>query len=512
MSFIVHQRIGGRVYAYEVETYWDKEKKSPRQRRRYLGRVDERGNIIPKRVPRPRAALDHGDVTFALQVLREHGILELLRKSFPGLEDALMVLAVNRATRPVPFSRVRSWAMGTTLASRAADLSSQRISRILAMVGEDEASQRRFFAGWIRKQGSRLTLYYDITSMRSLARLNRLLEYGYDRSGGGAQRQLNFGVILDRGSGMPLCYRVMPGSLPDVSTLINTHQELRSMGVEDSFLVLDRGFYSLGNMEAMLQEGAGFLVKVPFSSGMALRLLVKNQRRLLSPGSVQSYGDRVVHVLQGTTMVKDEEVGFLLTYEASKEAEQRERFLRALMEHERKLRGLDLGRWVSRLGREAVLREVAGKYWRFFRITENHRVERRGKAISRVLNRLGRGVFFYKGDMDWREVLDLYASRDDVEKVFRAVKTDLEGLPMRVHSEAAAKGHLFVVFLSSLILAGMRRRMRRSGLAGEMSLPMALQELGKIRRVVLHDGREMLTELTRRQRMIIEKLDIKLET
>jgi len=67
MSYIVHQRIGNRVYAYEVEAYWDKDKKSPRQRRRYLGRVDEHGNIIPKRLPRPRAALDHGDVAFALE-------------------------------------------------------------------------------------------------------------------------------------------------------------------------------------------------------------------------------------------------------------------------------------------------------------------------------------------------------------------------------------------------------------------------------------------------------------
>lgn len=513
MSYIVHQRIGGKVYAYEVVAYWDKEKKSPRQRRRYLGRVDENGRILPKRIPMPKAALDHGDVAFALEVLKQNEVPEVLAESFPRWAEALEVLAIARAVRPVPSSRVRSWALGTTLAQRAARLSSQRISRILDEVGEDEAAQRSFFASWIRRQGGRLTLYYDVTSLPSLSNLNHLLEYGFDRSGRArAQRQLNFGVVLDRQSSMPLCYRVFPGSLPDVSTLMNTLRELRALGVEDCLLVLDRGFYSLGNLLAMLAEEAGFLIKVPFSSGEALKLLRKHRRRLLSPGSARGYGERVIHLVQGELELNGARMGYLLTYEASKEAEQRERFLRALMEQEERLRALDLRRWVSRLGEDGVLREVAGKYRRFFRITKGFEVERRGKAISRTLNRFGREVFFYTGELGWRELLDLYSSKDDVEKVFRGMKTDLEGLPMRAHKESTAKGHLFVIFLASLILAGMRRRLRESGLSERFSLPEVLLELGKVRRIVLHDGSEVLAELTKKQREIVEKLNLRLET
>ena len=501
------------MYAYEVEAYWDKDKKSPRQRRRYLGRVDEHGNIIPKRLPRPRAALDHGDVAFALEVLSEHDIPGLLAESFPRHADALEVLGVSRAVRPMPFSKVRNWAQGTALAEKAVKLSSQRISRTLAEVGGDEAAQRSFFAAWIKRLGSRRTLYYDVTSLPSLSSLNRLLEYGFDRSGrAGTRRQLNFGVVLDRESGMPLCYRVFPGSLPDVATLLGTVRELRALGVEELLLVLDRGFYSLGNLEVLLRMDAGFLVKVPFTSGQALRLLARHQRRLLSPASARSYGERVVHVLQGWMELGGSKVGYLLTYEAGKEAEQRERFLRALMEIERRLLGLDLGRWVGRLGREGVLREVAGSYRRFFRITRGLEVKRRAKAISRVLNHFGREVFFYTGELGWRELLDLYASKDEVEKVFRAMKTDLKGLPMRAHREATAKGHLFVVFLASLILAGMRRRLRESGLSDRLCLPEVLLELSKVRKVVLHDGSEVLTELTKKQREIIGKLNLKLET
>ena len=49
MASIVYwtNKKNGNVYAYSSESYWDKEKKAPRSRRTYLGRVDpETGEII----------------------------------------------------------------------------------------------------------------------------------------------------------------------------------------------------------------------------------------------------------------------------------------------------------------------------------------------------------------------------------------------------------------------------------------------------------------------------------
>ena len=51
MSSIIHitNKATGITYAYESFSFWDKEAKAPRTRRVYLGRVDENGNIIPKK-------------------------------------------------------------------------------------------------------------------------------------------------------------------------------------------------------------------------------------------------------------------------------------------------------------------------------------------------------------------------------------------------------------------------------------------------------------------------------
>jgi hypothetical protein len=37
----------GITYVYESESYWDPEKKQPRNRRKLVGKLDENGNIIP---------------------------------------------------------------------------------------------------------------------------------------------------------------------------------------------------------------------------------------------------------------------------------------------------------------------------------------------------------------------------------------------------------------------------------------------------------------------------------
>lgn len=50
MSYTVVQKIRGKHYLYEVDGYWDKEKKQARQKRRYIGRCDEGGNLIEKKL------------------------------------------------------------------------------------------------------------------------------------------------------------------------------------------------------------------------------------------------------------------------------------------------------------------------------------------------------------------------------------------------------------------------------------------------------------------------------
>ena len=64
----------GITYVYESESYWDPEKKQPRNRRKLIGKLDDEGNIIPtgsrgrkrKEAPEPDERMEELETQVAL--------------------------------------------------------------------------------------------------------------------------------------------------------------------------------------------------------------------------------------------------------------------------------------------------------------------------------------------------------------------------------------------------------------------------------------------------------------
>lgn len=97
MSCIVYQidKKSGVKYAYESISYWDKEKKQPRSKRKYLGRVDpETGEIISSRRKKSSATeggQDHASLYEPIlaqlreELLDKESQIELLKKELQDL-------------------------------------------------------------------------------------------------------------------------------------------------------------------------------------------------------------------------------------------------------------------------------------------------------------------------------------------------------------------------------------------------------------------------------------------
>lgn len=102
MSSIVYQTnpSTGVKYAYESISYWDKEKKAPRSKRKYIGRVDpETGEIIKgTRKRKNSAASDEADSGNSRMLQDE---LEKKDAEIAGLKKQLeeMTARLNKAER-----------------------------------------------------------------------------------------------------------------------------------------------------------------------------------------------------------------------------------------------------------------------------------------------------------------------------------------------------------------------------------------------------------------------------
>ena len=82
---------------------------------------------------------------------------------------------------------------------------------------------------------------------------------------------------------------------------------------------------------------------------------------------------------------------------------------------------------------------------------------------------------------------------------------------MRVHGMDALRGEMFVNLIAIAIRSRILAYMRSSGLLKRYSVEKMILELHKLRKVIMHDGKEITTEIPRKQKEILESPGIKPE-
>ena len=82
---------------------------------------------------------------------------------------------------------------------------------------------------------------------------------------------------------------------------------------------------------------------------------------------------------------------------------------------------------------------------------------------------------------------------------------------MRIHGMDALRGELFVNLIAIAIRFRILEYLRSSGLLKKYSVEKMLLELHKLRKVILNGGKEITTEITKKQKEILESLGIKPE-
>ena len=208
---------------------------------------------------KPINAYNYGEFLPLQKITDELKIGEYLGDLF-NEKDRNMILSMsfNRVVRPTAMYNLKTWYENSALSLQWPDLplKSQNISNLLAKVGDSDIPSM-FMGKMFRSLGTKRTLVYDLTSFSSYSQLINLLEYGYNRDDSDLP-QLNLSMIVDKEKGIPVMYDIYPGSIVDVTTLKNTIKKIEAHGMENYTLVMDRGFFSKGNIEELVHE------KIPF--------------------------------------------------------------------------------------------------------------------------------------------------------------------------------------------------------------------------------------------------------
>jgi len=109
------------------------------------------------------------------------------------------------------------------------------------------------------------------TSLSTYARQLAEVEWEYHRDHEPLP-QVNVALVVAREPGLPLLFRLLPGSLPDVATLQHKATILQACGLSQFAFLMDKGFYSQANLQALLHAHLSFLLSVPFRVAQARAL------------------------------------------------------------------------------------------------------------------------------------------------------------------------------------------------------------------------------------------------
>ena len=190
-STTIHRKKNGAAYVYSVESYWDKEKKAPRNKQICLGRLDEvTGELIPSRQRKQKENITtfeagikahvkvYGPHLLLMKLADDIGISDALRKSFPDTHKRILSLAFFIAQKGLALSRCELWSE-SHLHPLNQPISSQRVSDLLKEITESE--RQRFLSIWLKRLTENDLLCYDITSISSYATANEYVRWGYNR-------------------------------------------------------------------------------------------------------------------------------------------------------------------------------------------------------------------------------------------------------------------------------------------------------------------------------------------
>ena len=521
----VPNKKNGITYVYESTNYWDKDKKQSRSKRICIGKLDENGNLIPskrltatmasqpaKQGPVPSTNIKHSyyGATYLFDAIGESlGITDDLKTCFPENHKQILSVAYfliledrNSLIRFPKWDRTHYHPYGGCI-------SSQRSSDLFASITEE--AKARFF----RLQGNRRMeneyWAYDTTSISSYSESLKQVKYGINKDNDPLP-QINLALLFGEESGLPFYYRKLAGNISDVKTVKNLLAAIDWLGLRKVKLVMDRGFYSEDNINALYQNHLKFLM----ASKVSLKFVQQELNKVRDNIRTRRNYNSTYQLHSHTTMtewhysqerpykgdvIKDKRRIYLHIYFSGEKA----------LEHETRFNAM-----IDMLEAELISGnrnpEHEKQYVKYFDIISTPirgiKVTPKQDAIAKAEKDYGFFVLISNEIKDPILALETYRNKDLVEKAFGNLKERLNLRRTAVSSESSLEGKLFVQFVALIYLSYLKKQMSEKELYKSYTMQELLDELDVIEAYENPGSALRVGEVTKKQSELYKAMGV----
>ncbi|GHU74385.1 hypothetical protein FACS1894188_02430 [Clostridia bacterium] len=253
------------------------------------------------------------NLEFGVQYLLSHiaentGLTASLKYALPTTWERVLVLACFIVTSGEPAMYCDDW-LKRTDSIDSKELTSQKISELLLSITNTERTS--FYEKWDETMQEQEYFALDITFVSSYSELIGDVAWGYNRDGEKLP-QINICILVGEKSRLAIFSIVYNGALKDVSTLKSTLAILSGIDLKNIHIVMDKGFGSKKNIDAMLagKDNLQFLVAVPFTMGFAKNQVESERKDTDAFDNTIVIGDDIV---RGVTKLRSWNIAHKLT-------------------------------------------------------------------------------------------------------------------------------------------------------------------------------------------------------
>jgi len=524
---IVRKRIKETVYIdYEYDRSYDAVRKFNIPKRTTIGKQsgDNASMMYPNQnylryfpdveLPQEKAGFERssclriGPYLVIRKIIADYGLEEMIGRLF-GKDGGFLfdlaaysIICENNAGQYYP-----DYAFNHPLLTEGMRVySDSKVSSFLSSITDDHTSS--FLNGWNCKRNHRERIYisYDSTNKNCQSGDISIVEFGHAKEEKGLP-VFNYAIAYDKTNREPLFYEEYPGSIVDVSQLQFMLEKARAYGYRNVGFILDRGYFSKGNIEYMDNCGYDFVIMVKGMASLVSNLVTENKGSFESNRDCSIRSHKVYAKTVGTRLYASDKQDryFHIYYSSAKDSAEKEevetkvdRMAKLISTYERKQATFPLS------------------FHDYFDLVYDEKKnlllfgKERADVIERELSLCGYFVIVTSAKMSAKEALDLYKSRDQSEKLFRGDKSYLGNRSIRVCSDESVSGKIFIEFIALIIRNRMYCQLKDAmeeyvAKPNYMTVPAAVKELEKIEMIRQMDGIYRLDHaVTARQKNLLK--------
>ena len=502
---IVKLKKDGITYVYESESYWDKEKKQPRSKRKLIGHIDpETGEVVPNRKRSRSDEMYARTITIGQSLLFDRvsesiGLDPALRSAFMKDADKILTCAYYLLSEGNALGRCEQWSAGN-LNPYGKRLGDQRIAELLKRLTPD--SQKRFFRDWVKTISEEDNLAIDVTSISSYSDEIEAVRAGYNRDNENLE-QVNVALMVGSKTYRPAYYSILPGNINDRSSLKRFLRTMEDMGFEGFKVVMDKGFCTVANIDLMYEMKLKFTVSVVNNLNFTKDAVSEVKGSITEFSNFRQVMGSEVYVKTSLKEWNGHRCYTHVYYDETKKDNDKKRFMKRLLKC----------RTVPEENGKLSERDVkfAEKY---FIVKET---PKRGRSVIPNEDAIkefrekdaGYLVIISNHEKDAVKALEIYRCKETAELSFDDLKNDQGFGRMHIHSEEAMDGKAFIHFVALAINLEIKRTTYSHPELKNRTEQEIIDEM-KLLRATKIKGRHspLFTELTSLQKKVISAFGI----